>query len=154
MGDENMAMINNAFDIHDRATTASRIGRVRQSISTTPPFPDSSPTPRLVSEVDLEVGVLPGLPFRVKGTVVTTAALTVVSDDTWETKIIGTSVKRSNIPVFNQLLDDANIELPMNTLFEQVSGSVPVVPMKTFYVDEGMRITRDVDDNFFVFTRS
>ena len=31
---------------------------------------------------------------------------------------------------------------------------VLVVMRQTLYVDEGMRITRDMDDNFFVFTRA
>jgi len=56
MGDENKEMVENGFDLHDRSTTFGRIGRVRQTIS----------KDKLVSEVDLEVGLLPGLPIRVK----------------------------------------------------------------------------------------
>jgi hypothetical protein len=144
MGDSNKAMAENAFDIHDRATTASRVGRVRQSIT----------RDQLVSEVDLEVGLLPGLPFRAKGTVVTTASLQVVSPETWETRIESTSVKGSNVPLFNQMLEDLNFDFPVNNVYSTLLGEVPVVELKTFYVDEGIRITRDVDDNFYVFSRS
>jgi hypothetical protein len=144
MGEANKAMAENAFDIHDRATTASRVGRVRQRIT-----PD-----QLISEVDLEVGVIPGFPFRVKGTVVTSASLDVVPPESWETKIQSTTIKGSNVPFVNQWLDDLKPELPVRDVYTSLRGDVPVVPWKTFYVDEGIRITRDIDDNFFVFSRA
>jgi hypothetical protein len=144
MGDDNKSMAETGFDIHDRATTASRVGRVRQTIS----------PGKLISEVDLEVGVLPGFPVRVKGDVITSASLEVVGAETWETKIESTKVKGSNVPFLNQYLDSPTFELPVGTFYNTVLQKVPVVQLKTFYVDEGMRITRDVDDNFFVFTRA
>ena len=100
------------------------------------------------------MGVLPGIPFRVKGTVMTRATIEVFNPETWEVKVVGTSVGGSNIPFLDQLLDDVDMELPVGSLYEQLLGQVPVSTLKTFYVDEGLRITRDVDDNFFVFTRS
>lgn len=111
----------NFFDLHDRATTASRIGRVRQTIQR---------NQIMVSEVDLEVGVLPGLPFRVSGTVVTESDLAVVSDETWELRIVSSQVKGSNIPLFNQFLDDLKLEVPVRNFYTTVRGDVPVVPMK------------------------
>jgi len=144
MGDSNKDMVDNGFDLHDRATTTGRIGRVRQTIS----------SDKLVSEVDLEVGLLPGLPIRTKGTVVTTASLSVVSPDTFTTQIISTHIVGSNIPFLNELLDDPKLELPVGDAYQLLLGEVPVVSTKTFYVDEAMRIVRDVDDNFFVFTRA
>jgi hypothetical protein len=39
-------------------------------------------------------------------------------------------------------------------VFTTLLGDTPVVLLKTYYVDEGIRITRDVDDNFYVFSRS
>ena len=137
-------MAENVFDIHDRATTASRIGRVRQTITN-----DS-----LESDVDLEVGVVPGLPFRVKGTVVTTAALKVTSPDMWELQVESTQVKGSNVPILNQFMDDLKLELPVSTAYQTLTGDVPKIPVKTYYIDEGLRISRDVDDNFFVWTRA
>jgi hypothetical protein len=141
MGDNNKGMAETGFAIHDLATTASRVGRVRQTIT----------KEQLVSEVDLEVGLVPGLPFRVKGTVITTASLQIVSPETWETRIENSQIKGSNIPLLNQMLE---LDLPVQNVFTTLTGDTPVVPLKTYYVDEGIRITRDVDDNFYVFSRS
>lgn len=141
LGDASMA--ENAFDLHDRATTASRVGRVRQIVGQ-----DS-----LTSEVDLEVGILPGLPFRVKGTVITTASLQVTATETWDVRVQKTLVKGSNVPLLNQFLDDLKVEIPVSDVYKSVTGDVPSVPIKTFYIDEGLRISRDMDDNFFVWTR-
>jgi len=143
LGDSNKAIAENGFDIHSRATTASRIGRVRQVVE----------SGTFVNEVDLEVGMVPGLPIVVKGTVITTANLDIRSADLWTLKIKGTKVKKSNIPFLNQYLDDLPWELPWGDLYSSVTGSTPEINLKTFYVDEGLRITRDVDDNFFIFTR-
>ena len=139
-------MAENAFDIHDRATTASRVGKVRQIID--------EGNSELVSEYELSVGLMPGFPIRVKGTVVTSALLSVIAPETWELKVKGTKVKGSNVPFFDQFLDDNAVELPVGDLYQTISGAVPIAVLKTFYVDEAMRITRDMDDNFFVFTRA
>jgi hypothetical protein len=162
-------MAENAFDIHDKvgtfhilfictnaspphldtiaaftkATTASRVGKVRQIVDDT----------ELVSEYELSVGLMPGMPFVVKGTVVTSAELRVIAPETWEIRVKGTKVKGSNVPFFDQYLDDNAVELPVGDLYKSLNGEVPAAVMKTFYVDEAMRITRDIDDNFFVFTR-
>lgn len=134
----------NGFDLHERATSASRVGRVRQTIKPS----------QLVSEVELEVGLLPGFPIKAKGNVVTTASLKVAGQASWETQIQSTKVLGSNMPLLNQWLDDMQVELPVGEVYSNIMGSVPIVKSKTFYVDEGIRITRDVDDNFFVFSRA
>lgn len=207
------SIIDNAFDIHDRATTASRIGRVRQTISPS----SNGDNIQLISEVDLEVGVIPGLPFRVKGTVVTTANVVMdsITSDAFELQIVSTRIKNSNVPIVNQLqflggeglfTSRSNIqipsvgdndpvqeesqqesgfsrslnslssffngflasgsgamnerrtpaqgEFPVGQIYESLLGSVPKIPNKTYFLDESMRITRDQDDNFFVFTRA
>jgi len=144
VGNDNKSIALNGFDIHDRATAASRIGRVRQTITK-----DS-----LVSEVDLEVGMMPGLPVVVKGTVITTASLNTVAPETWEVSVEGTKVKRSNIPFLDQYLDDNSLELPIGQVYSTILGKIPASLLKTFYVDEGIRITRDEDDNYFVFVRA
>lgn len=120
VGDENKQIAENGFTMHDRATSGSRIGRVRQRIS----------SDTLTSEVDLEVGVLPGLPFKVKGTVVTTASMKVVSDEKMELKVQTTKVKGSNIPLINQLIEEQlELELPVGDLYSNVKGDIPVIPM-------------------------
>jgi hypothetical protein len=129
-----------------RATTASRVGKVRQIIDKN--------NSELVSEYDLSVGLIPGLPFRVKGTVVTSAELTTIAPETWEMTVRGTKVNGSNVPFLDQYLDDNAVEIPVGEAFKAIGGSIPTAVLKTFYVDEGMRITRDIDDNFFVFTRA
>jgi len=120
VGDENKQIADNGFELHDRATTGSRIGRVRQIIESN----------KLISEVELEVGMMPGLPFRIKGTVVTTANLKVSASETWDLEIISTQVKGSNVPLLNQFLDDLKLELPVGEVYKTVQGKVPVIKMK------------------------
>lgn len=146
LGDDNKATADTAFTIHDRATTASRVGKVRQIID--------KDNKQLVSEYDLSVGLLPGLPLRVKGCVVTSADLTVIAPETWEMSVRGTKVNGSNVPFLDQYLDDNEVEIPVGEVYNTLSGSIPTAILRTFYVDEGMRITRDIDENFFVFTRA
>lgn len=138
------ALADTGFDVHDRATSAGRIGRVRQRITET----------ELVSEVDLSVGMMPGLPVVVKGTVVTKADLTTISPAVFELRVTSTKVNKSNVPLFNQWLDDFPLELPVGTIYETLAGQESVSLLKTYYVDEGLRITRDMDDNFFVYARA
>ncbi len=45
------------------------------------------------------------------------------------------------------------MELPVGDVYGRVRGSVPIASLKTYYVDDSLRITRDVDDNFYVFSR-
>lgn len=132
VGDENKQIADNGFELHDRATTGSRIGRVRQTI-------DES---RMVSEVELEVGILPGLPFRIKGTVVTVANMKVVSSETLDLEVVNTQVTGSNVPLLNQFLDDLKFELPVGDIYKTLRGDVPVVKMKVGYRSTGWRAVR------------
>jgi hypothetical protein len=120
VGDDNKSIANNGFELHDAATAVSRIGRVRQIIT----------NDKLVSEVDLEVGMAPGIPMKIKGTVRTSAALKVTSPESWELRLSTTEVKGSNIPLFNQFLDNLNFELPVGDIFSTLTGSVPIVKVK------------------------
>jgi hypothetical protein len=141
LGDKNSA--DNAFMLHEAATSIGKVGRVRQLISKDGSF---------ISEVDLKVGVMPGMPVSVSGTVVTKAIFEVVGSQQWDVSIQSTQVKKSNIPFLDQLLEDYPLELPVGDVYDRVRGSVPVATLKTFYVDDSLRITRDVDDNFFVYS--
>ena len=120
VGEENKQIAYNGFELHDRATTGSRIGRVRQIIT----------SDTLVSEVELEVGFMPGLPFRIKGTVVTTARLNVAGSAAWNLEIENTQVVGSNVPLLNQVMDDLKFEMPVGDLYKTMQGKVPVVEMK------------------------
>lgn len=143
VGDDNKDVTENGFALHEQATSGSRVGRVRQIVT----------AEKLISEVDLEVGMLPGIPLSLQGTVVTIAKKNVVSDKGWELRIENTKVKGSNIPLFNTFMDDRQVELPVGNFYNTLQGKIPVIPLTTFYVDETLRITRDVDENFFVFIR-
>lgn len=138
-------MAENAFNLHDKATSVGKVGRVRQSISDDGSFS---------SEVDIEVGLMGGLPFAIKGTVITGANYAVTGPEGWDLTVKSTQVKRSNVPFLDQLLDDYPLEVPVGSVYDAIRGSVPVAKLKTFYVDEAMRITRDQDDNFYVFCRA
>lgn len=145
LGDANKEISENAFSLHDLATTASRIGRVRQTVTDR----------QLISEVDLEVGLVPGIPLKIKGTVVTTATKKCVSPELMELQIETTTVKGSNIPIFNEMLSNMNVTLPVGQVYSAIlQGTIPTVPVKTYYLDDTIRITRDVDDNFFVYSRA
>jgi hypothetical protein len=138
------SMAENAFNLHDLATSVGKVARVRQSIQGDGSF---------ISEVDLEVGIMGGLPFAVKGTVITSAVYDITGPALWDLTVKTTQVKKSNVPFLDQLLDDYPVEVPVGDVYETLRGSVPVAKLKTFYVDEAMRITRDQDDNFYVFCR-
>ena len=120
VGDDNKQIAENGFDLHDRATSASRVGRVRQIVSET----------ELISEVDLEVGMMMGLPFKVKGTVVTTASRDSVSGDKCELRVQTTEVKGSNVPFLDQFLYDLKPSVPVGEFYNTVQGKVPVIPLK------------------------
>ena len=143
--DGDASMAENAFNLHDKSTSVGKVAKVRQNI-----LDDGS----FVSEVDLEVGLIGGIPFVLKGTVITSAAYSVTGPESWDLIVKNTQVKRSNVPFLDQLLDDYPVEVPVDRVYETIRGNVPVAKLKTFYVDEAMRITRDQDDNFYVFCRS
>lgn len=143
VGDDNKDVAQNFFNLHAAATIGSRIGRVRQIVT----------SERLISEVDLEVGMLPGIPMKAKGTVVTSASLKIVSDKNWDLQVDKTLVRGSNIPIFNQFMDDLQVELPVGEAYKTLQGNVPVFSLTTLYTDEALRISRDGDDMFYVFVR-
>lgn len=134
----------NAFNLHAAATSVGKVGRVRQVIQENGKF---------TSEVDLEVGFLPGMPMTMKGTVITNALFDIIGAEQWEIKIDNSHVKKSNIPILDQLLDEMP-NVPVGDFYNRVRGSIPTVYLKTYYVDDSVRITRDVDDNFYVFVRA
>lgn len=139
VGDDNKEIAENGFDLHDRATSISRVGRVRQSITSS----------QLISEVDLEVGLLPGLPIKVKGTVLTSASLKVVNEEKWELQVENTKVKGSNIPILNQIMEnDLQVELPVGDFYNTIQN-VPLIPM---HVSEKKKIFWCIRNTFFSFS--
>ena len=121
VGDDNKQMAENGFTLHDRATAGGRIGRVKQILS----------RDQLINELDLEVGVFPGLPFKVKGTVVTTASMRIVSDKRMELQLQSTKVKGSNIPLLNQIMEEEmHLEVPVGEVYKTLRGDVPVISLQ------------------------
>lgn len=140
---------NDLFDLYNQLTSVNKIGRVREIFH----------NGVMRSEIDLEVGFM-------KATVITQATYDSMTKnnanpETMELCITSTNIKQSNIPfmdVFPSLIGSTSLlssplELPIGQLLQNIRGNVPKVVLKTFYMDEGLRITRDVDDNFYVFSR-
>lgn len=76
----------------------------------------------------------------------------------WDLYMDTVQIKGSNIPLLRTLLDNPNVRLKsrdLSNLFEQTidSYTTPRPKLYTTYVDDGMRIVRDVDDNVFVYGR-
>jgi hypothetical protein len=117
---DNKQTAENFFDLHDRATSASRVGRVRQIITET----------QLISEVDLEVGMMMGLPFKIKGTVVTSASRENVNGELCELRVQNTEVKGSNVPLLDEFLYDMKPSVPVGDIYSTIQGKVPAIPLK------------------------
>lgn len=127
LGDGDLA--ERGFMIQDQVLSGATFGRVRQIISEN----------ELRSEVSLGIGFI-------SGRVVTTAAIDVCPPEKWNLSVKETSIDNipNAIPV-GEILSKLNV---------QGGSAVPISTLRTFYVDEGLRITRDLDDNFFVFARA
>merc|ERR1711862_801680 len=108
VGDDNKSIVETGFDIHDKATKASRVGKVRQTIIT---------SSELISEVDLDVGLIPGIPFNLRGTVVTKASIDIIDPGLWNVYVKSTSVTASDIEI--------PFDIPVEDVYKTISGSVP-----------------------------
>jgi hypothetical protein len=76
----------------------------------------------------------------------------------WELYIDTVEIKGLNVPILRNLLDSENVALRSldlsKVLKDNVDGyEVPRPVLRTTYVDNGMRIVRDVDDNVYVYGR-
>mmetsp|Transcript_22332 Transcript_22332/g.36924 ORF Transcript_22332/g.36924 Transcript_22332/m.36924 type:complete len:295 (+) Transcript_22332:82-966(+) len=131
-----------AFSLHRLATSTSEIGKVKQVLGPS----------TLVSEVDLKVGTIPSLPFAITGTVVSDAEVTANGDQSLQVTVGKTKVSNSNILKFLNL-EDMGAAVPVKDVFERLRGSVPTVPLNTYYLDDTMRISRTQDEHFFVYIR-
>jgi len=76
----------------------------------------------------------------------------------WELYIDTVEIRGLNVPILRNLLDSENVALRSldlsKVLKDNVDGyEVPRPVLRTTYVDNGMRIVRDVDDNVYVYGR-
>lgn len=159
---EQAAQYNWFCDMHRAALAISTIGVVRQIITS---------EGKLVNEFETKVGAVPflsdfvpfasysgGLPFTINGAIVSTADATPISNTEWELFMDTVEIKGSNIPGLRNVLDSDNVALKSRDLSKVLednveSYEVPKPLLRTTYVDEGMRIVRDEDDNIFVYGR-
>eukprot|EP00584_Thalassiosira_punctigera_P005619 CAMPEP_0172531128 /NCGR_PEP_ID=MMETSP1067-20121228/4653_1 /TAXON_ID=265564 ORGANISM="Thalassiosira punctigera, Strain Tpunct2005C2" /NCGR_SAMPLE_ID=MMETSP1067 /ASSEMBLY_ACC=CAM_ASM_000444 /LENGTH=354 /DNA_ID=CAMNT_0013315471 /DNA_START=64 /DNA_END=1128 /DNA_ORIENTATION=- len=149
-------------DMHRAALAISTIGVVRQVITG---------EGRLVNEFEVKVGAVPflsdflplaysgGLPFTIDGAIVSTADATQTATDEWELYMDTVEIKGSNIPVLRNVLDSGNAKLKSRDLSDFLKENVesyetPRPVLRTTYLDDSMRIVRDVDDNVFVYGRA
>merc|ERR1719221_206293 len=147
--------------MHRAALAISTIWVVRQIISQ---------NGRITNEFEVQVGAVPflsdftplkysgGLPFTIDGCIVSTADATPTSAFEWEVWMDKVEIKGSNIPLLRDVLDSDLVTLKSRDLSDALeqnvaSYEVPKPVLKTTYVDESMRIVRDIDDNIFVYSK-
>ncbi|KAL3823097.1 hypothetical protein ACHAXA_011149 [Cyclostephanos tholiformis] len=160
-------------DMHRRALSISNIGNVRQVISR---------DGKMTNEFEVRVGSVPflsdvmpnfggysgGLPFTIDGAIVSTADVTPIgrssysnssSSVDWEVYMDTVEIRGSNVPILRNLLDSRIVALRSRDLSrvleENVDGyEIPRPVLRTTYVDDYIRIVRDMDDNVFVYGRA
>ena len=143
-------------DMHRAALAISSIQTVRQIISET----------RLVSEFEVHVGAIPflgiysgGWPVTINGAIVSSADITPTPNDetAWELFMDTVEIKGSNIPGLRQVLDQglSLSSRKLGTILEQTIQTYtnPKPIFKTTYLSDTKRISRDQDDNVFVYTK-
>lgn len=136
---------NQFCDLHREALMFTQIGKVTQIIT----------SDKLVSEFVSIVAALPGFPLTVTGTIVSSSDIVSKTSDSYELYMDKVQIKGSNIPLFGDFFN--NFEgLPIRALgeiLEKQSGPRPRPIFRTLYIDTHMKISRDQDDNFFVYNR-
>ena len=139
---EDAAKAKQAFNLHRAATNTGEIGVVQQVITSS----------QLISKVNIRNGLIPGVPFSLRGEIISTADLQILDRYTMKLTMKETAVEKSNIPFgLGSMLAVASI--PVGQLLKAITGKVPECSLNTFYLDNDLRITRNKDDNVFVYLR-
>jgi hypothetical protein len=141
---------NKFCDLHRQALAFSSIGKVTQIISAT----------SLVSDFATTAAVIPGLPITVKGTIQSSADIEIRTTTSMILSMDKVRIKSgtSNIPFMRGLLDEYTglpIRAMGNTLQDLFEGKYtnPRPEIRTSFLDTHMRISRDQDNNVFVYNR-
>ena len=146
--------------MHRKALAISNIASVRQIISRN----------RMVSEFEVKAGAVPflsdftpfkysgGLPFTIDGAIVSSAELTAINVTTWELFMDTVEIKGSNLPGLRQLLD-SGLKLQSRQLGSFLQDNVPAYTnpkplFRTTFLNEQFRISRDQDDNIYVYVKT
>jgi len=146
--------------MHRKALAISTIGAVRQIVSPT----------RLTSEFEIKAGAIPflrkftpfsysgGLPVTIEGAIVSSADIDITDEgDAWVLNMDTVEIKGSNMPGIRQLLD-SGLKLESRRLGSFLESNLPNYSnpkpiFETTYLDDRIRISRDQDDNVFVYSK-
>mmetsp|Transcript_16836 Transcript_16836/g.35721 ORF Transcript_16836/g.35721 Transcript_16836/m.35721 type:complete len:270 (-) Transcript_16836:469-1278(-) len=149
-------------DLHRAALAISEIGQVRQVVSLDPPM--------LTSEFEVRAGAVPflsdvlpflrysgGLPLTIEGSIVSSASIDTVNDDSYTLYMDTVEIKGSNVPLLRQVLD-SGLRLESRNLGGLLEQNLPGYSnpkplFRTTYVDDTMRICRDQDGKLFVYSK-
>jgi hypothetical protein len=151
--------------LHRQAMSISTIGPVRQIVGG-----DGT----LTHEFVVKAGAIPflsdltqfsysgGLPVTIEGAIVSTADWTPVDNGTaWELFMNTVEIKGSNLPIVRQILDAGTVKLKSRDLGDALerlapssSYANPRPVFRTTYLDEQFRVSRDQDDNAFVYVKT
>ena len=102
---------------------------------------------------------MPGLPLIVTGTIVSAADIIGMETDSWSLLLDRVRIKEdsSNIPFLKTWLDTfkgINSRALGNYLESNIENySNPNPLFRTYFIDDTMRISRDQDDNIFIYVR-
>ena len=147
-------------EMHRKALAISTIGAVRQIVSPS----------RLISEFEVKAGAVPflrkfspfsysgGLPVAIEGAIVSSADIDTVDEgDAWEISMDTVEIKGSNLPGLRQLLD-TGLKLESRQLGSFLENNLPNYSnpkpiLETTYLDDRIRISRDQDNNVFVYSK-
>ena len=138
---KNGSMAKRAFQLHRLATSTGQIGKVTQEITAN----------ELISEVRLKVGLLPGVPFALEGTVVSKATYSSPNKFTFNLRLKETYITDANIPYISRLLN--NRSLPTGNILKRFNGDISETKLITYYLDDTLRISRNTDGDVFVYTK-
>ena len=99
-----------------------------------------------------------GLPVTIDGSIVSSADLTPINATTWELFMDTVEIKGSNLPGVRQALD-AGVKLQSRQLGGFLEDNVPSYSnpkplFRTTFLNDRFRISRDVDDNIFVYVKT
>jgi PAP_fibrillin len=168
--DQEVQQYNWFCTMHRKALAISNIVNVRQIIN----------EQKLVSEFEVKVGSIPflsdftplkysgGIPLTIDGSIVSTADIesidTMSDDKTLALQLFMDTVeiKGSNIPGLRQLQDNGiGNKLQSRSLSDFIVSNLPdlytIPPKPSFritYLDSSLRISRDQDDNIFVYIKT
>ena len=134
---------------HRDALAFTSIGSVKQIITDT----------TLTSEFESNVAAIPGLPVVIKGTIESKADVD-FENNLMKMKMDTVRIKQgtSNIPFISNLLDEFD-GLQTRILSDVLETNVdtyttPVPEFRTYYCDDSFRISRDIDDDIYIYVKN